>query len=139
MIYLQQLFYHIDDIFSNKRYKDYINDEGLWEIDIPKHTPRSDIMSYDRWYGDGEEYSFVKYTIELRRKQRFLYFVSLIFPCLVLPLITMATPCLEHVTDADPAGFGLTCVLTLMVYLTFVFATLPSSSLPLISESVVRQ
>ncbi|XP_071853343.1 neuronal acetylcholine receptor subunit alpha-3-like isoform X2 [Apostichopus japonicus] len=122
----EQVFYLIDDLFNNETYLHYIVDQSLWDVKVLDRDAGN--VSYDCDICAGEEQSHVTYVIELKRRHPMLYFFSLILPCFILSIMTSAVPFLDKVKDADPSTFGLTNMLTLMVFLTYLFSTLPSSS-----------
>ncbi|KAJ8046845.1 hypothetical protein HOLleu_05657 [Holothuria leucospilota] len=73
----------------------------------------------------GEEQPFVRYYLELTRRHSGLLVFIFVFPVIVLAILTTCVTCLPGKVDVDAPCYALTCVLTLFVYLIFLYSRLP--------------
>lgn len=129
-LFSQQQFSMITDVIDHNSYKKYILKHGLWSLDIA--LVEANNASYDCESCDGEMQSYVHYVLELKRGQRSLHFLALILPCIVMSGMTTLVICLPRTPDSKAAAFGLSCILTLFVFLSFLFNKLPSTGQPVI-------
>ncbi|XP_071816994.1 neuronal acetylcholine receptor subunit alpha-3-like [Apostichopus japonicus] len=131
----QQEFYAVTDLIDGKAYKQYDIKHGLWELDIA--TVDANVASYDCDSCENQTQSYVHYVLELRRGERLSHFLAIILPCLIMSGMTTVVICLSDKEETHTPEFGLTCVLTLFVSLTFVFTKLPSTGQPIIGSYII--
>lgn len=125
---LQQTFYMIDDIIKNRSYKKYEVPSGLWFTEITK--VQSGNASYDCFTCGNQEQSYIQYTVEMARSSFVWYTFNYVLSIIVFQVMVVLTVCLPRNQDVDAPSFGLTCILTLSVYLTFLFTQLPATGPP---------
>ncbi|KAJ8047711.1 Neuronal acetylcholine receptor subunit alpha-9 [Holothuria leucospilota] len=130
-----QIFCLIDDIIHNESYKKYKKPSGVWDFKIS--NPLVGNASYDCSTCYDQEQSYVQYNLILTRTNHLWYMINYMFPCIVLSTMTIIIPFLSHKKGVDASSFGLTCVLTLFVFLTFLFTQLPATGPPGIGFYVV--
>lgn len=130
----EQYFYPIYDLITDEKYKKYEVKHGKWELSIKSVTKGE--ASYDCHTCAHTKQSFILYVLQLRRSHNFLHFVTILLPCLVMSLMTLLVMWLPRNSDSAAAGFGLTCVLTLFVFLTFLFSQLPSTGQPILGAYI---
>ncbi|XP_071812138.1 acetylcholine receptor subunit alpha-like [Apostichopus japonicus] len=131
----EQQFEKITDLIDQNAYKKYALKHGLWSLDI--ELVEVGANSYDCASCEGEEQSYIHYVLKLKRGQRSLHFMALILPCLVMSAMTTLALCLPRTPDPKAAAFSLSCILTLFVFLSFLFNKLPSTGQPVIGGYVV--
>ncbi|KAJ8017403.1 Neuronal acetylcholine receptor subunit alpha-10 [Holothuria leucospilota] len=132
---LQQAFYIIDDIIKNEMYKNYEVSSGLWVWDITDlHAGNN---SYYCSTCNNQEQSYITYTVEMTRTEHVWHFLIYLLPCMVLSTMLILIVELTRRYDVDAPNFGLTCILTLFVFLTFLFTQLPATGPPIMGFYIV--
>lgn len=127
------MFYSIDNYIEDEDYKRFTVSHGLWDVETS--NVENGNTSYDCLPCADEEHSYVTYTIDLTRRQNTANFLNLILPCLVMSAMTFLVIFLPHGNGADTAAFGLTCILTLMVFVTYLFTSLPTTGQPILGKN----
>lgn len=127
------MFYSIDNYIEDEDYKRFTVSHGLWDVETS--NVENGNTSYDCLPCADEEHSYVTYTIDLTRRQNTANFLNLILPCLVMSAMTFLVIFLPHGNGAETATFGLTCILTLMVFVAYLFTSLPTTGQPILGKN----
>ncbi|KAJ8047709.1 Neuronal acetylcholine receptor subunit alpha-6 [Holothuria leucospilota] len=131
----EQLFYAITDLIESEAYKNYEVKSEIWDVAVRDVEVGN--ASYECISCKGEEQSYVHYTLELSRNNVYMYVINLMLPCLVMSGMTLIVVWLPKNDVTAAASFGVTCILTFNVFLTYLFGQLPSTGLPLIGNYMV--